>query len=83
MRDLAALSEQIRAVREAERRFMSLWRVEQVLVGPDVLDRVADDLAEIAAMADEVLALNGSNDDAGYEPPPNWSINGEGGRSAA
>jgi hypothetical protein len=42
-------------------------------------------------MADEVLALNAagnpasstSTDDAGYEPPHNWTMNGEGGRTAA
>jgi hypothetical protein len=82
MRDLAALTQQIRTVRDAERRFMSLWRVEQVLVGPEVLDRVADDLAEIAAMADEILSL-GQQDDSGYATSRNWSMNEHGGRNAA
>jgi hypothetical protein len=82
MRDLAALTQQIRTVRDAERRFMSLWRVEQVLVGPEVLDRVADDLAEIAAMADEILSL-GQQDDSGYATSRNWSMNEQGGRNAA
>jgi hypothetical protein len=83
MRDLAALTEQIRVVRDAEKRFMSLWRIEQVLVGPDVLDRLADDLAEVAALADEVLALTDAAQDGGYAPPHNWSMNGEGDRTAA
>lgn len=45
MRDLAALAEQIRAVRDAQRRFIGRWRREQVLVGPELLDRLADDMA--------------------------------------
>ena len=52
MRDLAALAEQIRAVRDAQRLFMGRWRLEQVLVGPEVLDRLADDMAAAHAELD-------------------------------
>ena len=45
MRELAELARQIRNVRDAERRFMRRWRVEQLLMGPEVLDRLADDMA--------------------------------------
>jgi len=45
MRDLSSLAEQIRAVRQAQRRFLGRWRMEQVIVGPEVLDRLADDMA--------------------------------------
>lgn len=87
MRDLTVLAEQIRAVRDAEKRFMSLWRVEQVLVGPEVLDRLERDLAEVAQLADDVLSLSrqasGDADDRGdgpaadedYCPRRDWPMN--------
>lgn len=46
MRELAELARQIRTVRDAERRFMRRWRVEQLLMGREVLDRLADDMAD-------------------------------------
>jgi hypothetical protein len=84
MRDLAALAEQIRTVREAEKHFARLWHVEQVLVGPQVLDRLAQDMAEIHAMADELLACHEPAGTAGktgksYLRPHGWSMNDEGG----
>ena len=79
MRDLAALAEQIRTVREAEKQFMSLWRVEQVLVGPEVLDRLSSDMAEINAMAGELLDLCGESSNGAYGGTSGWSMNGEGG----
>lgn len=56
-RDLAELAEQIRTVRAAEKRFMSLWRVEQVVIGPEALDRLAADIDEVAQLAEEFCAL--------------------------
>ena len=84
MRDLAALAEQIRTVREAEKHFTRLWHVEQVLVGPDVLDRLAQDMDEIWALADEVLACdepagNAGKIGKGYLHHRRWSMNDEGG----
>ncbi|MDB5295343.1 MAG: hypothetical protein JWO31_1326 [Phycisphaerales bacterium] len=52
MRDLAALAEQIRTVRAAQRQFVTRWRLEQVLVGADVLDQLADDMAAAHAELD-------------------------------
>jgi hypothetical protein len=60
-RDLSELAEQIRAVRAAEKRFMSLWRVEQVPIGPEVLDRLAADLDEVSKLAEEFCALQQEN----------------------
>ncbi|QOV90267.1 hypothetical protein [Humisphaera borealis] len=39
------MAEQIRAVRQAQRRFMGRWRLEQVIIGPELLDHLADDMA--------------------------------------
>jgi hypothetical protein len=84
MRDLAALAEQIRTVREAEKHFTRLWHVEQVLVGPQVLDRLAQDMDEIWAMADEVLSChepagNSGKTGTSYRAHREWSMNDEGG----
>lgn len=82
MRELVALADQIRVVRAAQKRFMSLWRLEQVLVGPEVLDAVAADLTEVADMADEVLSLAGNDRadrPAPYPRPHRWSMYTDGG----
>jgi hypothetical protein len=84
MRDLAALAEQIRTVREAEKHFTRLWHVEQVLVGPQVLDRLAQDMDEIWALADEVLSCHEPAGNAGktgksYLRPHGRSMNDQGG----
>jgi len=70
MRELAQLAEQIRAVRDAERRFMHLWRIEQVLIGPDVLDRLAADMAEAHRELESLAAAELSRTDAGAETDP-------------
>ena len=52
MRDLGALAESMRVVREASRRFIELHAVEEALIHPG-LDRVAADLfADTAAAGD-------------------------------
>ena len=90
MRDLAVLAEQIRAVRDAQRRFMGRWRLEQVLVGADVLDRLADDMAAAHRELDET----GPDDAAcgaevpcggrfGYPPPRSWTMYTNGGADGA
>ncbi|HEX8912589.1 MAG TPA: hypothetical protein VF796_09550 [Humisphaera sp.] len=76
-------------MRDAERRFMHLWRIEQVLIGPDVLDRLAADMAEahreLEALAAGELADAGSDPDfnpppsQGYPRPRNWSMYTNGG----
>lgn len=43
MRDLSEVAAQIRAVREARRKFLRLWAMEQAVIDP-ALDRVAKDL---------------------------------------
>ena len=52
MRDLSTLAEQIRAVRQAQRRFIGRWRLEQVIIGPDLLDHLADQMAAAHAELD-------------------------------
>jgi hypothetical protein len=49
MDDLSRVVERLRAVREAERKFLKLWAVEQAVIVPG-LDRVAADI-ESAALA--------------------------------
>jgi hypothetical protein len=82
MRDLAELAQQIRATREAERRFLSLWRRERVLIAPNALDRLADDMAAAHREFDEddCRATRGRfGSGGGYPPPRNWSMNTRGG----
>jgi hypothetical protein len=88
-RDLAALAEQIRAVRAAEKRFMNLWQVEQVPIGPEVLDRLAADIDEVAKLAEEFCDLQRDVDrdgghpsdggsgygGLGYRHSPRWPMN--------
>lgn len=45
MRDLSALAEQIRTVRDAQRHFIGCWRLEQAIIGHEVLDHLADEMA--------------------------------------
>lgn len=63
VRDLVGVAEQLRAVREAERRFFWRWHFEDVFVGPDVLDQVAADVERVppgllAALTDPVNGLD-------------------------
>ena len=90
MRDLAVLAEQIRAVRDAQRRFMGRWRLEQVLVGADVLDRLADDMAaahhELDQPDDDAGALAAATWETGrfgYPPPRSWTMYTNGGADGA
>ena len=89
MRDLAVLAEQIRAVRDAQRRFMGRWRLEQVLVGADVLDRLADDMAAAHRELDETDHDAACGTDAacgggfGYPPPRSWTMYTNGGADGA
>lgn len=53
MRDLSSLAEQIRAVRQAQRQFIGRWRLEQVIIGPRVLDQLAADMAAAHRELDE------------------------------
>ena len=86
MRELAALTEQIRAVRDAQKRFMRLWRVEQILVGPEGLDRLAADMAdahrELDAL-DELDGFAGSSEESSYFGPRIWSMYGNEGADGA
>ena len=50
MRDLTGVAEQLRNVREAEKRFLRIWAMEQSVIVPG-LDRVAADI-DSAAMGD-------------------------------
>jgi hypothetical protein len=82
MRDLAELAEQIRAVRAAQRLFMGRWRIEQVVVGPEVLDRLADDMAAAHAELDDADDLPPGGG-FGYPPPPPGSMYTNGGADRA
>ena len=45
MPDLASVAERLRVIQRAHRRFMRLWQLEEIFVGPSVLDRVAADVS--------------------------------------
>jgi hypothetical protein len=65
MRDLSGVVGQLRNVREAERKFLELWAVEQEVIVPG-LDRVAADI-ELVGMGgvwSDSPAMNG--EDAGF-----------------
>jgi hypothetical protein len=82
MRDLAELAQQIRATREAERRFLALWRSERVLIAPNALDRLAHDMAAAHREFDEDdrRGTHGRfGGGGGYPPPRNWSMYTNGG----
>jgi hypothetical protein len=81
MRDLSQLADQIRRVRDAERRFMGLWRIEQVLIGPDVLDRLAADMAAAHREldADGADSFHGGMLGGGYPAARDWSMYSNGG----
>ncbi len=48
MPDLASVAERLRVIQRAHRRFMRLWHLEEIFVGPSVLDRVAADVSTFA-----------------------------------
>ena len=50
MPDLASVAERLRVVQRAHRRFMRLWQLEEIFVGPAVLDRVAADVGRAETM---------------------------------
>ena len=50
MPDLASVAERLRVIQRAHRRFMRLWQLEEIFVGPSVLDRVAADVSRVEAM---------------------------------
>jgi hypothetical protein len=60
MEDLAAVAARIRIVRDAQRKFLRLWRVESTLINP-LVDRIAEALV--------VLTINGRLEGL---PPPNY-----------
>lgn len=43
VRELSAVAQQLQSVRQARRRFLQLWAMEQAVILP-ALDRVVDDL---------------------------------------
>ena len=47
MPDLASVAERLRVIQRAHRRFMRLWQLEEIFVGPSVLDRVAADVTRV------------------------------------
>ena len=47
MPDLASVAERLRVIQQAHRRFMRLWHLEEIFVGPSVLDRVAADVTKL------------------------------------
>lgn len=54
MRDLCEVASQIRAVRDARRKFLKLWAIEQAVVHPG-LDRMAADVETICSGARPIL----------------------------
>lgn len=65
MRDLCEVAEQIRAVRQAQRKFLELWAMEQAVVHPG-LDRMAADVEKICSGA-RPIALFDLNEGAGRD----------------
>ncbi len=51
MDDLSGVVQRLRTVRQAQRRFMQLWAVEQAVIAPG-LDRVAADIESAAVGGD-------------------------------
>ena len=49
MPDLASVAERLRVIQRAHRRFLRLWHLEEIFVGPSVLDRVAADVSTFGA----------------------------------
>ena len=49
MPDLVSVAERLREIQRAHRRFMRLSQLEEIFVGPSVLDRVAADVSTFAA----------------------------------
>ena len=47
MRDLATVAERLRLVRRAQRRFVRLWRLHEIFMGPAVLDSVHADVEQV------------------------------------
>ena len=71
VRDLAGVAERLRAVKNARRRFLRLWGIEQALVEP-MLDRVAADVEQAQEEDDDDDATAGELPPPlydGYEPP--------------
>jgi hypothetical protein len=65
MEDLSGVLERLRCVREAQRKFLKLWAVEQAVILPG-LDRVAADIESAAAGSNSwnPPAING--DESGF-----------------
>lgn len=78
MRDLSSLAEQIRAVRQAQRRFIGRWRMEQVIIGPEVLDHLADEMAAAHRELDDCETGEDTvSADPSFEPRNDpWSYHG-------
>lgn len=85
MRDLSTLADQIRAVRQAQRRFIGRWRLEQVIIGPNLLDHLADEMAAAHMELDayesdeqpqshDVTSSVAATDDWGYSRSRLWSM---------
>ena len=71
MRDLSSLAEQIRAVRQAQRRFIGRWRLEQVIIGPELLDHLADDMTAAHRELDGLEAAgDATGSDIATQPRP-------------
>lgn len=49
MPDLASVAERLQVIQRAHRRFLRLWHLEEIFVGPSVLDRVAADVFTFGA----------------------------------
>ena len=65
MRDISLVAEQLRLVRQAERKFRGLWTIEQCLVHP-ALDRLAADadaVGPVVGWKNSSATLNGLGPD--------------------
>ena len=70
MPDLASVAERLRVIQQAHRRFMRLWHLEEIFVGPSVLDRVAADVTKVEAVDGATFGASGHGWDANPHPCP-------------
>jgi hypothetical protein len=64
VREISAVVDQLRAVRQAKRQFMGLWTLEQAIILP-ALDRVAADVNAVAQPAGDFDGYSSFNEYAG------------------
>ena len=68
MGDLAAVAERLRLVRRAHRRFVRLWRLHEIFMGPGVIESVQADVEQTGP--DETTTTGRQATARRRRPPP-------------